>query len=658
MAPQRLMEDDFPDVFDLPGLRSDDDSDADELPFDQHAYDSSDEPAIEQRAPLRPGPWTDFGLRQRPSWWHYWEEGEPGRAARGPGPNRGPPPEEEAAAAADPVLDVPNVGPGQQPPPFRDQDDEIQPDYPESSADSPTWAEYWTRRRRNELWQRGNDAERQRNLDEAADAYAFGDDFDNNQVFDAPYFHQESFVAPPLVDGVWNKSTHVSKLIKDGFAVSVNITKRGKAPAALRFKDAAEAAYIDQMITDGILEEGPVEFTLAHFFIRKPGKLRLICNARKLNDAVKTPPRFNMKSHKTIQRLVANNAFHAADDLSNMFFSNKIAPHCRKYFGIRLPDGRFLRYTSMPFGFSWSPFIAHICVDEVCKRAIAAGHAVTHYLDDFHYFGSTKSAVLAARAFTRSLLRAANYSLNLSKVQPVSTTCDALGLRYNLRTKTVAPKPGFLLGLRETHVERATNNSMVTLREIASIVGALVFLNNAFPGSLSYLSALIAWVASADGRWRRTYEYRYLAPYVERALRLFEALPPCAIQAVSTPPVQFYTDATPTQIGIITDTTMMATRITPTKVYEAEAIAVQWLLEQPNLPKSFCVRVDNAALVFALAKGRSNTPEANYVCSQLLKLRCQGHVISFKWIPTDDNPADKPSRMPLHPSQVFVSPLP
>ena len=75
------------------------------------------------------------------------------------------------------------------------------------------------------------------------------------------------------------------------------------------------------METDGILEEGPVEFTLPRFFIRKPGKLRLIYNVNELNGVVKAPLRFNMKSHKTIQRLASKNAFHSADDLSNMFFN-------------------------------------------------------------------------------------------------------------------------------------------------------------------------------------------------------------------------------------------------------------------------------------------------------------------------------------------------
>ena len=575
----------------------------------------------------------------------------------------GPPLEAQEAAAAEPELDLPPQVDGAPPLPLNPEEDEgdegedlnafeqEMPEYPAHDDDSPTWAVYWTRHRNHELWDRANDAAFIDFQEDAGAAVAEGDDY-----VVPPLFRAENFHAPLLIDGSWNRSKHVSKLISTGFTIKVDITKRGKAPPPLRCKDAAEVAFVDQMVSDGILEEGPVEWTVPHFFIRKPGKLRLIFDGRRLNAAIKKPPKFNMKSHATIQKLVSKFAYHAADDLSNMFFSNKIAEPCRKYFGIRLKDGRILRYTSMPFGFAWSPFIAHIGVDEICKRAIEAGHAVTHYLDDFHYFGMTPAETILGREFVRALLIQAGYVINFDKEQPVSTTCVVLGLHYDLTANTVCAKPGFLQELHRTHVQRKASNALVSLKEIASIVGALVFLNNAFPGSLSYLGSLIAWVAAANGEWRKHYKYEFLAPYVARALSLFEALPPCKIQAANTKPVMLYTDATPTQIGLVLPDRDMAVAISRVNVYEAEALAVAWLLEQPDLPSFACIRIDNAALVYALSKGRSNTPIANYVCSQLLRHRLEGRVLTAKWIPTDLNPADVPSRMLLQPSQLFVSP--
>ena len=203
-------------------------------------------------------------------------------------------------------------------------------------------------------------------------------------------------------------------------------------------------------------------------------------------------------------RVAARKAFHAADDLKNHFFSTKIAEDSRKYFGINTPQGTF-RYTSLPFGFNCSPFIAHVCVDQVCKRAIEAGFAVTHYLDDFHYFGDSIAEVKQARDFVRKLLSDAGYRLNMAKEQPPGTLFTALGLQYDLVAKTVCAKPGYISGLRSLHDHRLRANLPVSTKEVASVLGSFIFLNAAWPGSLSHLSALISWVRAGEGNWRLHY---------------------------------------------------------------------------------------------------------------------------------------------------------
>lgn len=98
-----------------------------------------------------------------------------------------------------------------------------------------------------------------------------------------------------------------------------------------------------------------------------------------------------------------------------------------------------------------------------------------------------------------------------------------------------------------------------------------------------------------------------------------------------------------------------AARIRFTQIYRAEALAVSWMLEQP-IPEKLLLRVDNEALVNAIKKGRSNIPEANYVCKQLFQLRRGGTICTAKHIRTHLNPADAPSRMKLGPRVFLVSP--
>jgi hypothetical protein len=208
---------------------------------------------------------------------------------------------------------------------------------------------------------------------------------------------KEDFSAPVLRDGVWNRSDHVSTLLSKGFTTSVDLTLRGKKPRKLNLDKVREKQYIQQMVADGILEVGKVDFFTKHFFLYKPGKLRLIFDGRKLNAAVKPPPKFNMKSHATLANLASKHSWYAGLDLKNMFFSVPINEDCRRFFGVSTDIGDF-RYTGMPFGFSWSPFISHIVIDEVIKRALEQGIPCTHYLDDIHIFGDSKEECLFEQA--------------------------------------------------------------------------------------------------------------------------------------------------------------------------------------------------------------------------------------------------------------------
>ena len=67
-------------------------------------------------------------------------------------------------------------------------------------------------------------------------------------------------------------------------------------------------------------------------------------------------------------------------------------------------------------------------------------------------------------------------------------------------------------------------------------------------------------------------------------------------------------------------------------------------------------------LVHAMKNGRSNIPEANFVCKMLFALCLQGYHVTTKLehVPTDVNPADidDPSRLSLsQAAPFFVSPM-
>ncbi len=76
-------------------------------------------------------------------------------------------------------------------------------------------------------------------------------------------------------------------------------------------------------------------------------------------------------------------------------------------------------------------------------------------------------------------------------------------------------------------------------------------------------------------------------------------------------------------------------------IYCTEA-DVRRLLQQPDLPTEFCIRVDKEALWHALQQGRSNIPEANG-CLRLCALLHLGQVDPYRQEsrrgPLQDTPA-------------------
>ena len=96
-------------------------------------------------------------------------------------------------------------------------------------------------------------------------------------------------------------------------------------------------------------------------------------------------------------------------------------------------------------------------------------------------------------------------------------------------------------------------------------------------------------------------------------------------------------------------------RVPKQRIFESEAQAAHWLVRSAP-GANYVLRTDNAALAFALQKGRSNTPAANAACKEMMLKRLQGATISVKWIPTEKNPADEPSRLTIRPKEILVSP--
>ena len=340
-----------------------------------------------------------------------------------------------------------------------------------------------------------------------------------------------------------------------------------------------------------------------------------------------------MKSHKTIRDYCQNYGWACGADLKNMYFSVHLAKETQKFFGIRTSLGDFF-YTKLPFGFSWSGFIAHICFDEVIKEALSRGIPCTHFADDIKVFGHTRFECQANWDALWGLICDAGWRLNDKKFQPPATTINALGVTYNLRDKTSSldsKKLDQIKGLVGVYSEYPC---LISTRQIASFIGQFCFLSFAYPGSLAMLNPLLAFTRKQE--WDRKFLFSSVRPYIVHVIKFFETLRPARLQSMTSVRIanslltrssqggddieRFFTDATEEQLGILIPDYLglkgsFSFRLAQTTpIYRAEALAVKWLLSAPWLPGTFLVLIDNQALYYALLKGRSNDPAANFVC--------------------------------------------
>lgn len=468
---------------------------------------------------------------------------------------------------------------------------------------------------------------------------------------------REDFAAPHLRVPPYCRSTNVQSIIRNGVRLHVDVSD---PPASRTFypQSQAEQAYVDALERDGVIKPGKAVFYTSHWMRYVGTKARLIFDGRELNMRCKKPPAFHAKGPESQARLAAKYNFSAGTDLKNAFFSIRLATKYQKYFGLRTPTGSYV-YQSIPFGWSWSPFLLHLCADEVIKEALSQGIPCTRYVDDIRVFGNTRAETNASLARILKLCIDAGWRINWKKTEWASPRFISLGILYDLSNKTTQIAPGSIAALASALQDLRVRKLFVTKRQLWSYLGSMVFFNFAIPASLARVNPLLAF--GADDDFNKRYRVAECTHFIAAALKFYGTRKPIPLQHHVTKPLDVFTDATETQIGIVHPLLglTVAARIPRRRIYGAEALAASVALTLP-MPKHFRLRIDNKALVHAIAKGRSNDPAANALCDQIRQKREDGHVVTAAWIRGTSNPADVPSRVMLTPEKaapVTVQPL-
>jgi hypothetical protein len=457
-----------------------------------------------------------------------------------------------------------------------------------------------------------------------------------------------------LISPEWIKDDLVRDVVNPdkGFRINVDLSMKGHLPAPLKLDTPTKLSYFQGLIDAGIVKAGKGVWNHPHFFVdnHKP-KPRLIFHGKRFKHACPKPPHFKVNSYATNVRSARRCAYGALFDFAHFYFNNYLHVDLQPYFGIHTSIGYFV-WTRCPFGWSWSAYLAHSLAEQVVKffrydpeRPID----ISHYMDDCPVTGDTEEQVNSDMSY---VIDRCDNELGV-RVQHTKTvwatqSLKIIGVVYDYLNKTSAMSPCYWLSIRRA-IARMKQGG-VTRVNVAEVIGSLVFPNKAYPGSLSVLYDLLLFSAEIGDNWKRRLtcgEAKTFLVSAEKALDVFEVMPPCALQSSFSKPPLVYFDATPNQLGVVMGDQCFAEGIDLVHIFLAEAQGLDWANDISSDLHVLTFVTDNQPLFWGVRKGWSPNRAVNRIISKLLLRRLKGDVIFIKWVPSADNPADEPSRWVL-----------
>ena len=218
---------------------------------------------------------------------------------------------------------------------------------------------------------------------------------------------------------------------------------------------------------------------ISNIFLRpkKDGSHRLILNLKELNQSV-SYVHFKMETLSSILKLVEQNAFMAAVDLKDAYYSVPVCKEDRKYLRFWW-DGQLYQFTCLPNGLSSAPRLFTKILKPPLTSLHKEGHIVSGYLDDLCLQGSTYEECITNVIDTIKLLEELGFVVHpLKSVLIPSQEIEILGFVINTVSMTVE----LTLDKKESlsnNCKALLSTPVVLIRELAQVIGKIV---SSFPG--------------------------------------------------------------------------------------------------------------------------------------------------------------------------------
>lgn len=433
---------------------------------------------------------------------------------------------------------------------------------------------------------------------------------------------------------------------------------------------------------------------------------RLIIDARPTNTQFAVPDPVRLPTPDLLARLCTDGSrplFVAKVDLDNFYHRLRLPLWLRPYFAlppVRAGDvgasvsARFGAdawihpcCVTLPMGWSHSVLVAQLAhehflntrttlspTDRITHSTDSAVSRIRHqvYIDDLNLFGTDPVEVSRAQAAYVREIEAVGLVVKPSKVvAPSSAGVECVGLEVNGTEHTVGVSASKLERLRRD-TRGVLASSGCSGLDLAHLVGRWTWACLACRPALAVFNAVYRFIDCAGGRRFQ------LWPSVVRELRVIMGLAPLLFASTSAAWFDraLATDASSSGMGVVACKTEVdpASLVSEDEaaslaehadwrtvvsapwrrggehinVLELRALctAARWVLSfRHSVGARVLVLCDSQVVVGAVTKGRSSSQlllrRLRYLSSLVL---ASGLRLSLRWVPTDLNPADEPSR--------------
>ena len=396
------------------------------------------------------------------------------------------------------------------------------------------------------------------------------------------------------------------------------------------------------------------------------GKMRLIVDARPLNTAMHSPPKFSLPSPYELSELILRGgATHAVvADFKGFFWQFPLSAEVGQFFGVR-QGARRMQLTRMAMGWSWAAVIAQ--ETSLGLLGDMAGVCAAAWIDDNLILG--KSAEQASARLRGFLRRADEVGAEVNRAKSTLTPVQVVvyaGIEWDLRARC-RRLPGEWRRKARVVLDALLAASGPSLRDVWKGIGAVIWATYAMGDRFCSVPDMLAWIRARGAEvsagaidWDdqvqisagmrsdlQVFVERRLVPDVWRVPR-WKLSPEAGCDAV------VWSDACPEGWGFIVRTwagerafRKWGTWSTVEDIFLLELRAMAWgvLHAVRGGARRILVVGDNAAVVAVLEKGHCAVRLGNTVLEGLFRVTDgAGAGMLSRWIATDRMPADELSR--------------